>query len=651
MHIPEISSIQKQVQQGRFTVALTLCKQLLESRPEDSEALYLAAVCCRYLELYPKAIGFLTQLVQLSPSYGRAYQELGHVYRATGDKQQALENYLLAVKRNPSLHASWQAISELSDKDDEQSTARHNTDYLQGLPKALASVLSFIYEDKLEKAEKLCRHFLLQHPKDTEGMRLLAKIAEKHHVLDDAEFLLETALQLAPDNHWLQFDYINILHHRQKFESAYVQAIQLSERLPQDNACQLTLANQEAAIGKYDEAIERYRALIAKDKSNALLPLLLGHAYKTVGRQQEAIDSYLSAINLNQAFGDPYWSLANLKTFSFPEELIEQMLSVVARAANNIEDLVHLHFALGKAFENRQAYESSFEHYQLGNKIKHGAIKYDSEVMANNFALQKKFFTPTQVSALHGMGEQAQDPIFILGLPRTGSTLVEQILSSHSQIDGTLELPNILAYVQELNGRKFKHTDARYPKILAELSAEEMAHFGQRYLKETRIHRKGAPYFIDKMPNNFRHIGLIKAILPNAKIIDTRRDPLSCCFSVYKQLFAEGQEFSYSFDDIAKYYQGYLDLMAHWHQVYPQQILTLNYESLVASPTETITRLFDYIDLPLEPACLEFYKTKRAVRTASSEQVRQPINQTGVELWKHYEPYLGELKAKLAHRE
>ncbi|WDD98626.1 tetratricopeptide repeat-containing sulfotransferase family protein [Thalassomonas actiniarum] len=648
MHIPETSSIQKQIQQGRFTVALTLCKQALESKPTDTEVLYLAAVCCRYLELYGDATGFLKQLVRLLPGYGRAYQEFGHIYRARGENQKALENYLLAVKRNPSLHASWQAVSELSGNSDEHTTATHNLDYLKHLPKALASVLSFIYEDRLEKAEKLCRHFMLQHPKHVEGMRLLAKIAEKHHVLDDAEFLLETALQLAPENHWLQFDYVNILHHRQKFESAYVQALMLSERLPEDSASQLTLANQEAAIGKYDDAIKRYQSLLAKDKNNALLPLLLGHVYKTIGQQQEAIDCYLAAINLNTSFGDPYWSLANLKTFSFSEELIEQMLAVVEQQANHTEDMVHLHFALGKAFENQQAFERSFEHYQTGNKIKRDLVNYDSEVMANNFSLQKQFFTPEQVNSLHGMGEQAEDPIFVLGLPRTGSTLVEQILSSHSQIDGTLELPNILAYVQELNGRKFKRTDARYPKVLAELSADELAHFGQRYLKETQIHRKGAAYFIDKMPNNFRHIGLIKSILPNAKIIDTRREPLSCCFSVYKQLFAEGQEFSYSFDDIAKYYQGYVDLMAHWHQVYPGQILTLDYEALVASPTETITRLFDYIGLALEPACLEFYKTKRAVRTASSEQVRQPINQKGVEQWKHYEPYLAELKATLA---
>ena len=638
------STIQKHLQQGRIKAALTLCEQLLEDDANDTEVIYLAAVSCRYLTDYAKAITFLRQLVHLLPSYGRGYQELGHVYRATKDTDQAVENYLLAVKRNPSLHASWQAIIDLAPDTPEQTTARHNIDYLTSLPKALVSVLSFIHEDKLEKAETLCKHFLQQQPKHAAGMRLLAKIAEKHHVLDDAEFLLETCFLLEPENHWVQFDYVNILHKRQKFELAYKKALLLFERLPEDSSTILVLANQEAAIGKYDNAIARYQQLISKDKNNALFPLLLGHVYKTIGKQKEAINCYLSSIENDQSFGDPYWSLANLKTFSFSEKLIEQMQAILVQQANHSDDIVHLHFALGRAFEKRQGFERSFEHYQLGNDKKRGLINYDREVMDNNFSLQKAFFTPSQVKFFDGKGAPAQDPIFVLGLPRSGSTLVEQILSSHAQIDGTLELPNILACVQELNGRKFKHTDARYPKILTELSAEELANFGQRYLKETQIHRAGAPYFIDKMPNNFRHIGLIKSILPNAKIIDIRREPFSCCFSLYKQLFAEGQEFSYSFKDIAKYYQGYIELMSHWHDVYPNQILTVNYESLVTNQTQVTENIFEYLGLDVEPACLEFYKAKRAVRTASSEQVRQPINKEGMEQWKNYAPYLSELK-------
>ncbi|GLX80195.1 hypothetical protein tinsulaeT_35350 [Thalassotalea insulae] len=648
MHTANISTIQRYVQQGQFKSALELAQQLLVQHSDNSDALYLAAVSCRYLTDYEQAISYLERLIMLSPGYGRGYQELAHVYRALNDQQKALEYYLKAVKCNPSLYASWLGVKEFSQDQEQLSTATNNLDYLKTLPKELISVSSFIAEDKLDKAEKLCRHFLMKQPKHVEAMRLLAKIAEQHHVLDDAEFLLKTCYQLAPNNRWVQFDYINVLHRRQKFELAYQKALALSESLPDDYTSLLTLANQEAAIGQYDSALEHYQYLMAQDRKNPVVPLLMGHVYKTIGDQGKAIDSYLAAITADNGLADAYWSLANLKTYSFVPEMIEKMQHVVKQPAVTQDDQVQLHFALGKAFENLKQFEQSFFHYQQGNTIKRQLINYDAGVMKHNFDLQQAFFSAERAQKLKASGHKANDAIFILGLPRTGSTLVEQILSSHSQIDGTLELPQILSYVQELNGRKFKHSDARYPKILAELSEKDIADFGARYLAETQVYRQGAPYFIDKMPNNFRHIGLIKSILPNAKIIDTRREPLSCCFSVFKQLFAEGQEFSYSFADIAAYYQGYQSLMEHWHQVYPGEIFTVNYETLVAESEQTIRDIFTYLELPVEASCFEFYKTDRAVRTASSEQVRQPINRKGLEQWQHFAPYLDELKALLA---
>ncbi|WP_286234985.1 tetratricopeptide repeat-containing sulfotransferase family protein [Thalassotalea sediminis] len=647
MHQKQQTYIQQLIQSGQFEQAREQATSLLQETPNDSELLYLAAVSCRYSAQYQQATTYLEALLTLSPSYGRAYQELGHNLKVLNQPQKAVEHYINAVKFNPSLLASWQAIHDLSSNKEQQITAQHNINYLSHLPKPLQSVLSFIAEDKIEKAEKLCRHFLLQQPKHVEAMRLLAKIAEQHHVLDDAELLLATCLQLEPNNYWAQFDQINVLHKRQKFEIAYEKAVELAKRLPEDPSTMLTLANQEAAVGKYDEAINHYRTLIAKNSNDPLMHLLLGHTLKTIGDQDQATKSYLKAIDINDSFGDAYWSLANLKTFTFPQTLINQMSNVLRQASLNDNDKVQLHFALGKALEINKHYQKSFEHYQQGNRIKRASLSYDHTTMTNNFALQKSFFTKEKIASLSGSGNEAKDPIFILGLPRTGSTLVEQILSSHSDIDGTLELPNILAYVQELNGRKYKHVEAKYPKVLAHLDKSELYALGERYLEETKIYRDIAPYFIDKMPNNFRHIGLIKSILPNAKIIDTRRAPLSCCFSVYKQLFAEGQEFSYDFKDIAEYYKGYCDLMTHWHEVYPQQILTVNYEALVAEPEKTINQMFTYLGFKAEPACFEFYKTKRAVRTASSEQVRQPINQKGVEQWKHYQPYLQELEQYL----
>ncbi len=640
-------SVKQHVQRGQFSEGISLALVLLNQKENDTELLYLVAVCHRYLRQFDEACKTLGNLLNILPYYARAHQELGHNRYAQAQLSPALESYLQAVKYNPTLVASWQRIAELSSNEEQQKTAALNLDYLNKLPRALQSVSSFIYEEKLDKAEKLCRHFLTEHPKHIEAMRLLAKIAEKHNVLDDAEFLLEICAMQEPNNHWVQFDYVHVLNRRQKFELAYQKAVLLSDSLPEDTTTRLTLANQQAAVGRYSEAIKQYHELSEIDPANPLIQLLLGHTYKTVGQHHDAISAYKAAITIDPLLCDAYWSLANLKTYTFNFELLTQMEKISKEKTLRPEAAIQLQFALGKAYEDKHDYQKSFNHYQHGNQLKRASIDYKPEIMNDNFMLQKKFFKKEVANRLKAYGHGSKDPIFILGLPRTGSTLIEQILSSHSLIDGTLELPNIMAYVQELNGRKYKNTSGRYPKILSSLEPTIFQEFGERYISETQVHRLQAPYFTDKMPNNFRHIGFIKSILPNAKIIDTRRAPMSCCFSVFKQLFAEGQEFSYSFDDIVAYYDGYLELMEHWHRIYPGEILTIDYETMVSQPTETIDQLFQYLELDAERSCYNFHNTKRAVRTASSEQVRQPINQKGNEQWKNFEPYLDQLKEAL----
>ncbi|WP_163930958.1 tetratricopeptide repeat-containing sulfotransferase family protein [Paraferrimonas sp. SM1919] len=635
-----IKNIQLLIQKGQFQAALDAANLMIEQQP-CIDSFYLAAVSSRYLDKHSAAIDYINQLQQLESGYGRAYQELGHLYKAQSPEV-ALDNYKLAVKFNPSLVASWQAIAAISKQTSDLDAAQTNLDYLSRLPRELVSVISFTYEHKLEKAEKLCKFFLAKQPSHPEGMRLLAKIAEKHNIVDDAQLLLEACLNIEANNLWAQFDYINILHRRQKFEQAHQHALQLHQQLPNDVSAILTLANQEAAVGLYEQAIEHYLQVIQLDSQHAIAQLMLGHTYKTIGEQAKAVDSYFAALAADPYICDAYWSLANLKTFKFEKSTIHTMLALLDAPLNDNEK-VQLHFALGKAFEESKQFEQAFEHYQLGNQLKCQQVQYDKQVMANNFSLQQDFFDAEMAAQLRQLGHQDNAPIFILGLPRTGSTLIEQILSSHSQIDGTLELPNILSYVQELNGRKYRNSQARYPKILNELQPQDFQEFGQRFIDETKIHRQGGMYFIDKMPNNFRHIGLIKSILPNAKIIDTRRDPVTCCFSIFKQLFAEGQEFSYCFEDIVSYYNGYLALMTHWHKVYPGEILTVQYEQVVQNPIQSIEAIFDYLQIEVEPSCFEFFKTSRAVRTASSEQVRQPINRKGMEQWQNFEPYLGEL--------
>ena len=309
---------------------------------------------------------------------------------------------------------------------------------------------------------------------------------------------------------------------------------------------------------------------------------------------------------------------------------------------------VHIAFALGKAFEDRGDYHAAFTSYETGNALKQKQTRYTTEQMLAEFDAQKKYCSKDVLAAQGGLGCPAPDPIFIVGLPRAGSTLIEQILASHSQVDGTLELPNILSLAHRLRGRNLISARDRYPRILAELSAGELTQLGETYLEDSQIHRKGAAFFTDKMPNNFRHLGLIHLILPNAKIIDARRAPLDCCWSGYKQLFAEGQEFTYGLDDIGYYYRGYVDLMAHWETALPERrVLRVQHEDVLADLEGQVRRILDYCDLPFEAACVEFHKTERAVRTASSEQVRQPINRSGQDQWKAFEPFLDPLKKAL----
>ena len=370
-----------------------------------------------------------------------------------------------------------------------------------------------------------------------------------------------------------------------------------------------------------------------------------GHALKTTGETEKAIESYRAAFAAKPDHGDAWYALANLKTYRFSEEEIERMEEQAARPDLAFMDRVHLSFALGKAHEDRENYEASFEHYERGNALKRAQTRYDADAMSAELAKQREVCTPELFAKHERKGHDAPDPIFILGLPRAGSTLLEQILASHSQVDGTMELPDILALAHRLRGRKAGQSN--YPEVLHDLTGEQLQTFGQQYIENTAIHRQGAPFFIDKMPNNFRHIGLIHLILPNAKIIDARRAPMDCCFSGFKQLFAEGQEFTYGLTEIGRYFADYVDLMEHWDAVLPGKVLRVQHEDVLDDPEGQIRRMLDYCGLPFEEACLNFHQTSRAVRTASSEQVRQPINRSGQGAWVPYDPWLGDLRAAL----
>ena len=555
---------------------------------------------------------------------------------------------------NPGLEASWARLAELyasEGKEADAANAREQFERLQALPRELRSVTSMLHEGRLYRAERLCRSWLQEHPRDVEAMRLLAQIGIRLQVLDDAEFLLESCVEFAPDNLRARLDYVNVLHKRQKYDRALQQATWLRERAPGRPAFELTYANENLAVGNYEKALATYDRMIESHPAMAGTWLVRGHALKTVGRYEDAVASYHGAIERRPEFGDAWWSLANLKTYRFSADELASMQRAEADPATPFVDRYHLCFALGKALEDgvegEPDYAASFQCYERGNALKKEETRYDAERIEREFRLQQAVCDANFLESRSGAGCPAPDPIFVVGLPRAGSTLLEQILASHSQVDGTMELPNILALAHRLNGRRMIGDDPRYPAILEELDSDRLRSFGEKYIEDTRFHRAGAPFFIDKMPNNFRHIGLIHLVLPNAKIIDARREPMACCFSNFKQLFAEGQEFTYGLTEIGRYYRAYQDLMAHWVRVLPGKVLRVRYEDVVDDLEAQVRRILEHCGLPWEDACINFHETDRAVRTPSSEQVRRPIYTEGLEQWRHYEPWLGPLREAL----
>ena len=639
------------LQQGKLSEALAAAELELRVDSASIDALYCKAVAQRYLEQHDDALTTLAQLKSVRPGYARAYQEEGHNQRALGQLNKARAAYETAVRFNRALPASWRELAAIHKQQGDQhlhSVANAEYERLTKLPPELVTATSLMQEKKLYKAEKLCREFLARTPHHIEAMRLLALIGMELLVYDDAEFLLESCVELDPDYWIARLDYVTILHKRQKFDKALEQATILRDRYPENRLFDLTYANENVAVGNFDTALEVYDGIISAYPQFEQVHLSRGHALKTVGRVDEGVESYRNAYRARPDFGDAYWSLANLKTYRFTDQEIDQMRTNIDRPETAIEDRWHLSFALGKAFEDREDYESSFSYYAQGNALRRDGLRYDPERLDLAMQRQIDVCTAEFFENTGGSGSERRDPIFVVGLPRAGSTLLEQILASHTQIDGTMELPHIIATAHRLNGRRLTTQEANYPKILEDLEPRHYRKMADAYIDDTALYRKGAPRFVDKMPNNFMHVGLIHLLFPNAKIIDARRDPMACGFSGFKQLFADGQEFSYSLADIARYYRSYVRLMKHWDEVLPGKVLLVRYEDVVADAEREVRRILDHLEVPFESGCLDFHKTERSVRTPSSEQVRQPIYTSGLDYWRNYEPWLGELKAALA---
>ena len=513
---------------------------------------------------------------------------------------------------------------------------------------ALVAAATALTENRLSAAEQTLRAVLRERPTDVAAIRMLAETGMRLGRYEDAEKLLSRCIELAPGFSAARHNYATVLYRHNK----PVEAIAQLDRLLSEDAENPAYLNLKAAalgrIGEYEGAIEHYARVLRRHSTHPKTWMSYGHALKTVGRQADAIDAYRRALALAPNLGEAWWSLANLKTVRFSDEDIAAMTAQLGRSELEREDRFHLHFALGKALEDAGEWADSFDHYAKGNALRREDLGYEAEETSIHVRRSRALFTPGFFAERAGQGCPAPDPIFVVGLPRSGSTLVEQILASHSQVEGTQELPDIIAMARQLGGRARKSSGGVYPDMLAGLGADELRALGEEYLMRAQPHRKlGRPFFIDKMPNNWAHVGLICLILPNAKIVDARRHPLGCGFSGFKQHFARGQGFTYDLTDIGRYYADYVALMAHFDEVLPGRVHRVIYEEMVADPEGQTRALLAHCGLPFEEACLRFYENDRAVRTASSEQVRRPIFTDAADHWRNYEPWLGPLKVAL----
>jgi tetratricopeptide (TPR) repeat protein len=661
----QLKSIQQLIQKANFNDSINQCAELIElshNTADKVEIYYLQAVAHRYNQDPSNALVIIKQLLTLNETHSRAHQELGHIYLALQQTEQAQQAFEKAVNLNPTLVGSWQELIEIyrqskpnNEQQEKLQQAANQLAKLKTLPPALLAVTELIHEGKLLKAEQICRHFLQNNKRNVDGMCLLAEIGIELKIYDDAEFLLSSALELNPTHIHARSQYLNLLNRLGKYKVAEQQVNTLLAEQPDNLSFKVAKANVLNGLGDTDNAITLYQQAITETTEQgqpiAGFHLQLGHALKAKGNIDDAVLAYKKAYQLTPNYGDAFWSLANTKTYRFSDEEIAQMQSQQNNDHLALTDKIQLYFATGKAFEDRKDYHKAFQAYQQGNQLHQANSGFDISKIEQQVDEQIKYCTPELFQQRGNLGLDLPDPIFIVGLPRAGSTLLEQILASHSQVDGTMELHNILGLASRLRGRNpnSDNTENQYPKNLSEINTDYFKRFGQQFIDETQVYREEAPMFIDKMPNNFLHIGLIKLILPNAKVIDARRSPMACCFSGFKQLFAEGQDFSYSLEDIGRYYRAYLKLMDHWDKVFPGFVLPVNHEDVVDDLEKQVSRMLNFCGLEFEQACIDFHKTKRNIKTPSSEQVRQPIYKSATEQWRHFEPYLEPLKKALKH--
>ena len=631
--------------------ALLVLDEALRASPEHPMALLVKGIALRTLHQPAAAVATLRTLLTHQPRAALAHYELGLALAALGQGEAAVSSLQQALQINPDIPGAWRTLADhLTAMGDsagaDAARARHLAAAIRD-PNLLRAGAALASND-IPVAEGLLREYLKRHPTDVAALRMLAEVAARIGRYGDAEALLLRCLELAPGFCEARAHYATVLNRQNRNPEALAQLGGLLAADPRNPNHRNLKASILVAIGEFHEAAALYADLTAEYPQKAKLWLSYGHVLKTTGRVDEATAAFHRCLAIAPTFSDAWFTLANLKTYRFVDAQIRRMEAVLSADAASIDDRVHLNFALGKAYEDRAEYAKSFAHYAAGNKLRRGQVGYRAEDTTGLVERSRQTYTRELCRRHAGSGAAAPDPIFVVGLPRAGSTLVDQILSSHSQIEGTMELYDMIDLAWGLEAAGQEREPGRYPEIVGRLEPHELRAIGEQYLARTRVQRKqGAPLFIDKMPNNCLHVGLIALALPNAKIIDVRRHPLAGCFSVFKQHFARGQHFSYDLEEVGRYYRDYVSLMDHFDCVLPGRIHRVRYEALVEDTEAEVRALLAYCGVPFEERCLRFFENSRAVRTPSSEQVRQPIFRDGLEQWRHYEPWLEPLKGAL----
>jgi len=625
--------------------------EILEAVPNHPPSVFHLAIARRLAGNPSGALEVLEPLLNAQHQWGAAFYEHGLVLAMLGRGEDAIKSLYKAVELQPDHPEAWRTLGDhlVATGEAEKADvayARHVQCSVQ-VPEMQEAAIAMV-RNNVPVAERKLKKHLMQKPTDVAAIRMLAEVAVRCDRDDQAEVLLQRCIELAPSFTAARFNYALLLQRKNNAPAALREIERCMEVEPERPNFRNLYAVILGAVGEYDRASETYARLLDEYPSNAKVWQSYGHVLKTRGRPDECIAAYRKSISLDPSFGDAYWSLANLKTFRFTKADLAEMDKQIADPELSDENRWHFHFALGKAFEDANNYQMSFDHYEKANDLVRANHGYDADVTTGRAKAMQENFSQSLYAERPNVGCEAPDPIFIVGMPRAGSTLLEQILSCHSMVEGTIELPDMINISRELRREAIAADFKTHGELLATKSDTELQALGEDYIERTQIHRKtDRPFFIDKMPNNFMHVGMIQLFLPNAKIIDARRHPLGCCFSNLKQYYASGQFFSYNQTELGRFYFDYVRLMAHFDTVLPGRVHRVFYEDTVNDAETVIRGMLDYCGLPFEEECLNFFENQRPVRTASSEQVRQPIYRDGMEQWQHFEQWLDPLKKAL----